>query len=233
MYQGKIIHLTSPYLIYPNPLILDTEASLPIVLTALLEEGKQLDLDNEGNCSILLRYRKYVVGEFWRNTVNSQFNAVPKPNRTLKKSVETEAKLWKKILLLLERLKTFGVIDAPALKLKQIIDERALTLFNFFNDGGESGITRILQSWQAQNRRLEALDNPFGYEGSRVTSYVLNEAIAKANKNDVFRTEQYMPVVRARMASVALLKEERARLFEGKRMKRQGRKKQTSESVIQ
>ncbi|MBW4490771.1 MAG: hypothetical protein KME12_23605 [Trichocoleus desertorum ATA4-8-CV12] len=231
MSHGKIIHLTSPYLIYPNPLLLDTEACLPIVLTALLEEGKHLDVNNEGNCPILLKYRDYVVGEFWRSTVNSQFNAIPKPNRTLKKSVEAETKLWQKILLLLERLKTFGVIDAPALKFKQIVDERALTLFNFFNDGGDFAMTRILQSWQSQNRRLEALDNPFGYEGSRVTSYVLNEAIAIANKNDVFRTQQYMPVVRARMAFVALLKKERARLFEGEKMKRQGRKKQISKTL--
>ena len=225
MYQGQIIHLTSPYLIYPKPLLLDAEASLQIVLTALFKEGRQLDLDNESAYLILLKYRDYIVGEFWRSTVNSQFDGIPKPNRTMRKSIETEARSWQKILLLLERLKTLGVIEAPALRVKQIIDERALTLFNFFRGDGESGATKILQSWQGQNRRLEALENPFNCENSRVTSHVLNEAIAIANKNDIFRTEQYMPVVRARMASVALLKKEQARLFEGKRMKRQGRNK--------
>jgi hypothetical protein len=189
----------------------------------------------------------YIAGEFYRIQFDSKSDLWRMPRGRGKgykqclEQVAAEAKLWVKTWKALEYMESLGHLpnfptprslllprqSLVPLWLKMLVNEFELLMLCFHHVGenqpnGSAHLQRIKQS---QNRLLQSLENPFN---KTYTHKFVQGAITCANRNDQFRTEFYMPMVRQRMKITADLKEQQVRSFNLKgKMLRQGRRKHT------
>lgn len=203
----------------PPPRHLHPSIPLQAVLGKLFVDEKGRE---QHTCEQLLKWRQFCIAEFWRSELDSTF-PLAKPFYGSKKLIEAEVGLWKKLLRLLERLDTLGIISDSALAFGSLLVERQMALFYFFRANEPVGATQAIKGFQVQNRQLQSLTNPFAEKYSS-TCHTIEAAICLADRADKFRSDYYMPVVRRRMALVALMKKTHARIFWNGRLVQSGRK---------
>jgi hypothetical protein len=186
-----------------------------------------------------------VAGEFYRIQFDSKFDVwrIPrgrgKGYQELLKMVSAEAELWVKTWKVLKNMESMGRLPSfpkssrmllphqslVPLWLRLLIEEFELLIFFCHHVEAEQpqGAFDLRRRKESQNRRLQALENPFS---KTYTHQFVHSAITIADQDDQFRTKLYMPMVRQRMKIATLIKQSKPRAFDlDRKMTRQGRKK--------
>ncbi|MEA5566304.1 hypothetical protein [Anabaena sp. UHCC 0399] len=227
MIDTNIILLPSPYLIAPAPVYCDSRIIVCSVLDELTSMETNQDLIQTVTGQMLIMYRKLVVGEFCRQTIDSRFPHW-KPHKKLNPMIMLEVNLWKSIFTMLEYISNLRpLIPHSALFLRDLVEEGELMVFIATYSGGELRMKNYLARRQHENRKLQGCENPFNQEESPHTWKVINWAIKLADIDDEFRKKFYMPVVTARQKFTTFMKEDNYRLYFNGKLQRQGRKKET------
>lgn len=222
----KALVLPSPYLIAPEPFYLDSRVILCSVLDEFTSAIKNSDLIQTVTDQILLEYCNLVVGEFYRQVIDSRFPSW-KLHEELEPLILPEVGLWKSVFRMLENLsKHLPLTTYPALLLRELIKERELMVFIVTQSSETRRMKNYLALRQHQNRELQGCENPFDKEKSPNTWKIMDLAIKLANRDDDFRKKFYMPVVTARQKITAFMKKDKSRLIINGNMQRQGRKKE-------
>jgi hypothetical protein len=227
---NKLLLVPSPYLITPVEVVSEPLAWLMAELWNIDEDNPRDPYWETTIGNAFLNYRRKVITHFWRTGYDSQFIGakIPRQQKDLRITIKAEAELWESVIRLLERMYTLCFLwNHPAILLGQIINEKALVMFNFayFEEGKEIGATKRIKQFQSQNRSLEALDNPFKSNEASITYQIIQKAIELADLRDGFRRDFYMKVVRNRMSLVACLIAQKSRIYNQKKMLKQGRKR--------
>lgn len=221
--------LPSPYLILPSfPSLVNCNSKLfmAFVLNELTSEEKNQDLIQIVTGKVLIRYHKLVVGEFYRQTIDFNF-PYWKPNRKLKPIVQLEVNLWQSVFKMLENMfHRNSFIEIPEFSLYGLIRERELMVFIASYTGGQLRVKDYLAMRQHQNRELQGCENPFDQEKSPYTWVIMNSAIRIAERDEEFRNNFYMPIIRDRQKFTAFMKSEKFRAFLEGKIRRQGRRKE-------
>lgn len=229
LYYCDPLILQSPYLILPSSpslLYFDPKLVLAYVLDELSSEEKNQDLIQVVTGKVLIRYHKLVVGEFYRQTIDSNF-PYWKPNRKLKPIIQLEVNLWQSVLKMLKHLfYRNSFIDIPEFSFYKLIREREFMVFIVSCTGGQLRVKDYLAMRQHQNRELQGCENPFDREKSPCTWGIMNSAIRIAERDDEFSKNFYMPVIRDRQKFTAFMKSEKFRAFLEGKIRRQGRRKE-------
>ena len=234
MNNNAFLHLPSPYLLAPTsrsqlqPTWRSNFQLLIQVLERLSDPALNPLLLGTDTEKSLLTYQQFVVGQYCRRKINAKFPFFEVPPKTFEAEIQLEVNLWENLLPMLEELcrrKNFHS-EAPALTFYKLIKERLLLLF-IAPRGYEEGIAVkvFFAQLQSQNAQLRSCENPFDREVVPTTWEVINQAVKIADLDDAFRKEIYMPYVQARQSFVAKLIEERARIYVGDKLQRQGRRK--------
>lgn len=199
---------------------------MAFVLNELTSEEKNQDLIQIVTGKVLIRYHKLVVGEFCRQTIDSNFSYW-KPNTKLMPIIQLEVNLWQSVFKMLENMfYRTSFIDIPEFSLYGLIRERELMVFIASYIGGKLRVKDYLAIRQHQNRELQGCENPFEREKSPYTWGIMNSAIRIAEHDDEFRKNFYMPVIRDRQKFTAFIKSEKFRAFLEGKIRRQGRRKE-------
>lgn len=229
LYYCDPLILQSPYLIFPSSpslLYFDPKLVLAYVLDDLSSEEKKQDLIQIVTGKLLIRYHKLVVGEFYRQTIDANF-PYWKPNRKLKPIIQLEVNLWQSVFKMLENMfYRNSFIEIPKFSLYKLIRERELMVFIASYTGGQLRVKDYLAIRQHQNRELQGCENPFDREKSPYTWGIMNSVIRIAERDDEFRKNFYMPVIRDRQKFTAFMKSKNFRAFLEGKLQRQGRRKE-------
>jgi hypothetical protein len=189
----------------------------------------------------------YVAGSFYRLEFDSKCKIGKLPPcrdpemKRQKKLVDACGLLWAKTWRVLERMESTGKLPLPPsilvscpqypqqaltpLWLMALVSEGELLTpwLDYLSPDGAQGFEALLKQQQNDNKKLQALENPFE---NRQAKLFVDSAISIANDNDRFRIDFYSPMVSQRQAITALLKREPFVAFDldGK-PSRKGRKK--------
>lgn len=203
--KSELMLLRSPYVWTPHIHITNP---LSAVLTALTQP-----LDEDTNPywktyigRVYLEFIRCCTEGFIQSELNNRFSYW-NPSKDVKKYLEPEVKLWCRLYRMLERLHTLSPFaQHPAIAFLDLILERELCVLNF--PSRNMTATKAIPEIRHQNRCLQKLENPFPIGNtSKATHETVALAILEAGKNDLFRKEYYMPLVRARMSAVKSLDE--------------------------
>ena len=171
----------------------------------------------------------YVAGSFYRLEFDSKCKIWKLPPcrdpemKRQKKLVDASGMLWAKTWRVLERMESMGRLPLPPFVLVSATryPPQAITPLwlmalvtkggfltpwgDYVSPDGAQGFEVVLKQQQNNNKKLQALENPFENPYTRL---FIDSAIATADEFDRFRIDFYSPMIRQRQVITALLKRE-------------------------
>jgi hypothetical protein len=164
-----------------------------------------------------LAFRNYcqiLIQEFIRNEFSSELPKLYKIPQGFTQWFRLEAKLLESLLSLMEHMRTMGssIINEPmALLIHRLITERRIVVFycpkSDFNSIGGDGANDLIRTIQNQNKRIRNVDNPFPVLPNELSGRLIQSAIEIGERNDQFKKNFVNPVVDARAALSAHIRE--------------------------
>ena len=226
--------LVSPEEIYPpyltrTPLIRHVvremdAATYQIAMFRFIWDPEELGTDPKWQQPInklLLANNRMVLSEFIKKRFDRSFKERPilqdlnikfkrSASATFKQYVKAQTTMWLAVWVVLSELQNRGSLH-PAYILEAMLSESSGFLnpmFQHHSIDGKDGATNIIAKLQSENSRLRNYDppesNPFDATRYPITSSFVNAAISLTN-TDLGR-QQWLAVVRARMAIVTILR---------------------------
>ena len=204
----NLIHIPSPYLIYPEPLWANQDITVQDMLAILMQPlDCEKDWRGDSTADCLFQHRLWIASHYWKIHIDKSASIVTIPQHFLP-WIKAEVELWNALLKMSRVMQTCGVISSTPLIFTHLVLERHLTLFQFRATKKSKKLTgtEIRKSWQCENAHLRDYANPFtGIVSAPYTRQLIDEAIVMSERLDAFRREIYNPFYRARMALVRSL----------------------------
>ena len=202
---------------------------LLIYFDKLILSKNNQDLIDDITGKLELKYRQLVVGEYYRKYIDFKYPDY-KSGYIIKPQIKLEVELWHSVFKMLENMYTRQCIsESPAFSIYKLILERELVMFITSSSGGSIRSIDYLSTLTSQNRQLQGYENPFDKQKKSYTGKIINIAISKADTDDEFRKNFYIPMVKARQRFTSFIKNEngknRSRIYINGKIQRQGRKK--------
>lgn len=177
---------------------------------------QQVQFKNNKNKLAEERYA-YLLGMFYA-WAKSEFKSLKfrAPNG-MKEMFELELDLWKSIIEVAERLRTYKQWERDAIEtLLLIIEENALVCLPFGDrEYHFDTMTQMIKTYQNENMLLSLNEfdvngnpatNPFNAKTRPVTFSFINCAMKFASQADDFRKQKYLPMVRKRQAFCSFIR---------------------------
>jgi hypothetical protein len=178
--------------------------------------------------------RRAVANEWIKITFDSKagFFELPKTRtkgwKQVREAVKAEAQLWKATYNLLVQVAMLSPTIDPAFVFYCLIEDFALLTPYLAYCDPIVGATHLVKEQQAINRKLQALENPFNPTERPATYQFIQQAImfSEPAQMDMIRRHYYMPMVKARMALITLLRShDPKRITLDGQVERRGRRK--------